>query len=233
MNNAVAIELYQLSKSRHFDRFVDLLDSMKNNTTLRSNQLDHLINIDYFQSFGNIPTLSRILEFYDFTKQGTAKQFKKEKLTPAMTELIAPFATDKNKDGKELKSYTVTDMPGLLKAAEDKIRSFNLPDLDLRTRIQNNLDLLGYVGIQTKRPEDRCRLIVMDVWPLTSKDTGEPWAYRVSTQSVGTGKTASLTVYANLFQKDPIVKGDIIRTTPGNVGQKRGYWYLYDYTKEI
>jgi len=224
-------QLYECGQ-QGFNRFMDVLDWL-NAHSIKAATITPLIQIDYFQSFGNVPTLSRILEFYDFTKQGTAKQFKKEKLTPAMTELIAPFATDKNKDGKELKSYTVTDMPGLLKAAEEKIRSFDLPDLDLRTRIQNNMELLGYVGIQTNKPEDRCRLIVTEVWPLNSKDTGEPWAYRVGTQSVGTGKTASLTVYANLFQKDPIRKGDIVLTTPGNVGQRRGYWYLYDYTKEI
>ena len=224
-------QLY-LCGQQQFTSFVDVLIWL-NERSIKAATVEPLIKIDYFQSFGNIPTLQRILQVYDFFKQGTAKQIKKEKLPPGMDQWIAPFASDRNAKGVELKSYTITDMGGLLHSAERKIMDFRLPDLDLRVRIQNYMDILGYIGIQTNRPEDRCRLIITEVWPLNSKDDGKPWAYRLGTQSVGTGKTASLTVYADCFDRTPLHNGDIIQTTPSDVYKnKKGYWYIRRYKKE-
>ncbi len=227
MNNAVARDLYELSKSNPTTSFIDLLYLLRDKTSLRSNQLDHLLKIDYFQDFGNIPTLTRILQFFDLMKQGTAKQIKKDKVSPVMESIIAPFATDKRKDGSPAASWTITDMNGLLHEAEDEIRKLNLPDLDMKVRIQNYLDILGYIGLQTGKPEDRCKLIVTDVWPLNSTDNGLPWAYRLGTQSIGTGKTASLTTYANIYDKHPLRSGDLIETSPSDVYKNsKGYWYI-------
>ena len=77
------------------------------------------------------------------------------------------------------------------------------------------------------------RLIITDVWPLIDRRNGETWAYKIGTQSLGTGKTATLTAYASLFNKTPISKGDIVRTTPDKVKKNaKGYWWIYGYSKE-
>ena len=233
MNDAVARELYQLSQKYKTDSFIDLLKLMDTETTLRSNQMDHLVKIDYFSDYGNVPTLARILQFYDYMKHGTAKQVKKDKLSPTMERIIAPFATDTKKDGTPAASYRIIDMDGLLHEVEKEIRSLNLPDLDFKTKIQNSKELLGYIGIRTNKPEDRCRLIITDIWTLNSKDDGKPWAYRIGTQSVGTGRTASLTVYANIFEQHPLKEGNIVKTTPADIKKNpKGYWYIYNYQKE-
>lgn len=230
MNNAISRKLFQLSKTHRADTFIELLQLLKS-TSLRANQLDHLIKIDYFLDYGNIPTLSRINDLYCYFKQGEAKEIKKEKVNGKLAELIAAHGTDKNAKGKELKSYTITDMPGLLEDLEAYVRSLELPDLDIRTRVANSKDLLGYVGVQTGLKGDRCKLIVLDVWPLKSKETGEPWAYRLSTQSLGTGKNATLTAYARVFDKHPVKAGDIIQTTPWDIKKNRsGYFYINSWT---
>lgn len=233
MNNAVARALYDLSQTHRTESFIDLLRLMDSETTLRANQLDHLIKIDYFSDYGNVPTLTRILQFYDFMKRGTAKKISKDKLSPEMERIIAPFATDKNAKGQELKAYTIIDMDGLLHEAEEEIRNLNLPDLDLKVKIQNSMDLLGYIGVRTGKPEDRCHLIIGDVMPQRSKQTGDIWGYRIGAQSIGSGKSARLTVRANVFDKQPIGKGDIIRHQPRDLRQNdKGYWTLYNYVRE-
>ena len=224
-------QLY-LCGQENFTSFMDALIWL-NKRSIKSAVVEPLIKIDYFQQFGNIPTLARILQFYDKMKQGSAKQIKKEKLSPEMSRLISGFATDRNAKGMELKSYTITDMLGLLHAAENRIKALCLPDLDLRTRIQNYKEILGYVGIQTGKPEDRCRLIVNDVWPLRGKDGGDPWAYRFSTQSIGSGKTAAITVYAGVYNRLNVSKGNIVYVAPQNLYKnKAGYWYARDYIVE-
>lgn len=220
--------LYQCGQME-FTHFVDVL-AWLNERSIKAATVEPLIKIDYFQQFGNIPTLTRILQFFDFLKQGTAKQIKKERLSSMSEALIAEFSTDKGAKGQELKSYTIIDMSGLLHAAEERIHRLGLPDLDMKVRIQNYIDILGYIGIQTGKPEDRCKLIVTDIWPLLGKDDGETWAYRIGTQSVGTGKAASLTAYANVYQKTPLKKGDVLLTTPSDVYKnKKGYWYIRGY----
>ena len=217
--------LYQCGQQQ-FISFIDVLTWL-NERSIKAATVEPLIKIDYFQDFGNIPTLTKILQFFDLMKQGTAKQIKKDKVSPTMECLIAPFATDKRKDGTPAASWTIIDMPGLLHEAEEEIRSLKLPDLDMKVRIQNYLDILGYIGIQTGKPEDRCKLIITEVWPLNSKDNGQPWAYKIATQSIGTGKVASLTVYANIFEAHPLRVGDLIQTTPSDIYKNsKGYWYM-------
>ena len=234
MNNQVSRDLYALSKERRTDSFIDLLQLIDSKTSLRSNQLDHLIKIDYFSDYGNIPTLTRILKFYNYMKQGTVQSVSKSKLTKDVESLIARFGNDRGANGKILQSYKITDMSGLLHEAEKMIRSLNLEDVNIKVKIKNSIDLLGYVGIRTNNPEDRFRLIIGNVWPQKSKITGEIWGYRVQAQSIGSGKSAVLTIRNNLFNRKPIEKGDIIRHELYDIDQNdKGYWCLYGYNKEV
>lgn len=197
--------------------------------SIKSARIQPLINIDYFEPFGNIPELSRILSVFDFLKQGTAKQIKKEKIADSPIEqIVAQYATDRNAKGVELKSYTVTDMGGLLAASEQYVRDLHLQDISLRVKMANQLDILGYVELTTNREEDRRKLLVTDVVALKSKDSGDPWAYAVFTKSIGTGKSARLTLRAKIYQTKPFKKSDIIYAT-SIAKENSGYWYLYQY----
>lgn len=209
------------------DSFVRALKWLDENS-IKAARVQPLINIDYFMKFGNGPTLSRILNFFDFFKQGTAKSVKKEKVagTP-MQEILERHATGLTKSGTEAKSYTITDMDGLLAECEDYIRKLNLPDAPLKVRMENQRDVLGYVDLTTGREEDRRKLFVTDLIPLRSKD-GNVWAYAVFTKSVGSGKTARLTLRSRLYGQKQFRAGDILYAT-SLAKEKSGYWYLYDY----
>lgn len=233
LNKQVSRDLYELSKTNPTDSFIELLRLIKERTTLRANQLDNLIKVDYFRQYGNIPTLTRMLDLYRFLKEGEAKSFNKDRITPAMAEFIAPYATDVNTKGETLKTYKITDMPGLLKHVEETVLAMDLPDLDIKTKIANQKDMLGYVSEVTGLPEDRTKLIALEVRPLISARTRNPWAYSVNTQSLGTGKQSNMTVEARQFRKHPFAQFDILHTSIRGVSKDhKGYWHLNEYTVE-
>ena len=228
MNKAISNELFAL-KDNNYTHFMDLLLDIENKTSVNSRQLDLLIKIDYFMQFGNCVEILRIAEMFDFFKNGTAKSIKKDKIKSEILEnIISEHATDKKKDGSESKSYTITDMRGLLIACEDYIKSLNLKDLSYKLKCANQQEILGYIDLTTNNEEDRRKLMITKVVPLISKDSGEPWAYALFTKSVGSGKTSRLTLKANLYNNKPVKNMDIIYAK--RVEQnKSGYWYLWDY----
>lgn len=233
LNSTVAKEMFRLSKETKFEFFVDLLLALKT-TSLDARQLNILILTDFFAEFGNSAELSRISEWFDFLKAGEAKQIKKEGLAEEISSLLSMYATDTNSKGAVLKSYTITDMHELLIAGENKIRSLNLPDLDLRLKMEAQREYLGYVDLTSGREEDKLRLYIEDISPLKDKGTGKPWCYRLTAKSIGTGKTARLSVKPHVYNETPIKAGDIIDTAKENYYKnKSDYWYLLMYDKVI
>lgn len=228
MNRNVANELYDLAKHRRITSFMELLKLMTTETSIDSRQLDILIKVDFFRDFGNIPELSRMVSIFSFFKNGTAKKVQKSKLNGQVYELVNQFATDLNKDGSEAKSFTITDMDGLLNACEQLIRSLNIPDIDLKCKIQSQIEYMGYIDLTTNCSEDRRKLLITDVYPMVSKDKGNIWGYAIQTRSIGSGKSARLTVRAYTFSKTPIKRFDIIQAKELEKN-KSGYWYLLDY----
>ena len=97
------------------------------------------------------------------------KKVQKDKISGQMLDVVSKYATDKNKNGTEAKSFTITDMAGLLNECESVIKSLHLPDLDLKCKIQNQIELMGYIDLTTNKKEDRRKLLITDVFPLSSK----------------------------------------------------------------
>lgn len=229
LSNQIANELFELSRDLHTDKFMEVLMGISNQTSMDSRQLEILIKIDFFSQYGNTAELLKMKNIYSFFNDGQAKTIKKDKVSGALADILPKFATDVGTKGNKLKSYTITDMVGLLYACEDYVRSLNVLELDMRVRIQNSLDYLGYVGIQTNRPEDRRKLLVLDIIPLKGNN-GAIWAYKLTTQSLGTSKQSSLTLRSQLYNIQPIKKGDIVYAS-GCFKNNKGYWYLTDYKK--
>ena len=228
MNSIVANELFALSEQHKPKTFMEMLLQVSQNTSLNTRQRDILVKIDYFSDFGNIPELSRMIDLFAMFKDGSAKRISKEKLSGTILEIISQFASDTNKNGTIAKSFVINDMVGLLNACENMIRSLDLPDVDLKVKIQNQFELMGYIDLTTKKPEDRRKLLVTDLYPLANKEKGEIWGYAINTRSIGTGKTARLTIRSRRYEKTPIKRHDIICARELEQNQK-GYWYLLNY----
>lgn len=230
LNAQVANELHDLSQWLRTDSFMTLLMNLKGNVHIDARQLTTLIKIDYFQEFGNETELLRIVDLFDFFQQGASKTIKKDKLKEPLYSMVAKYATDKGVKGNELKSFTITDMNGLLHEVESYIRELHLPDLTYKVKAENQKEILGYVDLTTGREEDRRKLFVLDVYELQNKwsQKGGIWKVKITTRSLGSGKQASLSIAPYLASQKPVHAGDIL-IDPVVRKDSKGYWNLLDY----
>lgn len=229
---SVGAALYDCSKN-NFTSFVDVL-AWLDKKALKASKVRPLITIDYFQQFGNINELLAILDLWELLKQGQAKSVRKDKVTSIVVQRILSYnCSTTNKDGTESASYRMENEQTTMKCLydfEQYIKQHPIPSPSMKQQIQYSMDILGHADVVTNREEDRRRLLITDVVPLSSAG-GEVWSYRVGTRSLGSGKTARLTVKANIYEKKPIKAGDIIYAADLYKNQT-GYWYLIAYNKE-
>ena len=222
--------LYQCGQGK-YDGFFGVLRWL-DARSFKSAKVIPLIKIGYFQEFGNTSQLLTLVRIWDWLDQGTSKQIKKDKVTGDMLELIKTHATDRNAKGTELKSYTITDMAGLLLDAENMVlHEYDLHEVDYRVMVQNQMDILGYVDLTTGKPEDRRKLFIRECYAIEDRwgKRGGVWKYKLRTMSIGSGKTASLTLDPRLYQAKPVKTGDIILCNRDPYKDEKGYWHLVDY----
>lgn len=224
--------LYECGK-RQYHTFIDLLAAL-DSKGIKEAKFKPLILIDYFSEFGNQKELLEIAKMWDFFKQGTAKSIKRDLVASNndLRTIIERHTTHTRKDGKEAASYTFAEQEDVMKCLRDceaHIRKLDLPDLPMKLKASNSIDILGYCDVQTGKESDRRRLLITELFPL--KNNGALWAYRLSTKSLGSGKTARVTVKADTYNARPINAGDIIYAAE-LYKNKAGYWYISDYCIE-
>lgn len=228
MNKKVAGQLYKVASDISHTSFMEVLQRIDTESECDDRQLSNLIRVDYFSQYGNSAELMRLYDIYKFFKRGQAKNINKAKLGEGVIRgFVAAHAKDTGAGGNELKSYIITDMPGLLADCEKYIRALNLPDIDIKSKISDQLELLGYIDITTGLPSDRKKLIVLEAYPL-SGNRGV-WGYALNVRSIGTGNEARLTVRAETYDKQPLNKMDVIQCIDIHKNNK-GYWYLDRYS---
>lgn len=211
MGANIAEELYNLAQNTDAKRFVDVLLAV-NNSSLDARQLDILIKLDYFSSFGNQRELLRIADmFVDLFKCGDAKKVSREKIDGTPLEpIISKYAVGVTKNGGVAKSYTLLDIGSILREAEDAIKSVGIEDLSDMTKVRNFADIMGYIGYVSEKEEDRRKLYILDVFPLVRKADNKQFGYSIITKSIGSGRESRFTVVNKVYDENPIHKGDII-----------------------
>lgn len=225
-SKAFARNCYECGK-QNYKSFIDVLRWF-DSRSIKTARLEPLIKIDYFSQYGTIPALMNICDMWNMLQQGNALTISKKKLDTATFELFKPYVISENAKGKELTLLKITDINSMLYSYEKNIVEKCKTDIPYRVKIQNQLDILGYVDLTTGAAEDRRKLFVTDCTEQKNQRSGEIWAYRIGTKSVGTGKTARLTVRNSVYKKDPIQVGDILYAA-NLFKNDAGYWYLTDY----
>lgn len=225
-SKAFARNCYECGK-QNYKSFIDVLRWF-DSRSIKTARLEPLIKIDYFSQYGTIPALMNICDMWNTLQQGNALTISKKKLDTATFELFKPYVISENTKGKELTLLKITDINSMLYSYEKIVVEKCKTDLPYRVKIQNQLDILGYVDLTTGMAEDRRKLFVTDCTEQKNQRSGETWAYRIGTKSVGTGKTARLTVRNSVYKKDPIQAGDILYAA-NLFKNDAGYWYLTDY----
>ena len=211
MGPKLADELYQLAERKTYTNFIDVLRDLDEYSSLDARQLDILIKLDFFSDFGNQRELLRINDMFVMFKKGKAKQIKKSMVDGTELEaIIRRHAVGTTKSGGLAKSYTLIDVWSILHEIEESIMAIGMDDLSDMVKIQNFHDSMGYYGYTSGKEEDRRKLFVMDVFEVKRKKDGKQFGYNVITKSVGSGKESRFTVFNYVFNKNPIVKGDLI-----------------------
>jgi DNA polymerase-3 subunit alpha len=212
LSETVADELYNISRSKEYNFFVDAIADTYSFTSANSRQIEVLIKIDYFSQFGNQRELLRICEIFELFKRGEAKQIKKELVDGTLFEqAVKSNSIGVTKAGKEAKSYTLLNPFQIMRDCEEVIKDLHLDDLNLIIKVTNFSDIMGYSGYTTGNESDRNKLFVRDVFPVRRKKDNEIFAYNVLTQSIGSGIESSMTVFKKVFESEPIKKGDIVQ----------------------
>lgn len=226
MNATVSDELYNMSHKTYYD-FLDILYDLQE-TSVNIRQLIILIKIGYFSNYGNMRELTKMIELFDYFKGGKITSIKASDIDKAWWGDIAKkYSSNIGKNGNALKTYKIRDCKAILKDCFDGIRNMKLQDLDDKLKMAAQKEYLGYIDLTTNKEEDRRKLLIEKVIPL-KKAGEEPWGYAVFTKSIGTGKSARLTVRAKVYDSEPLKEMNIIYAK--SVEKNRsGYWYLIDY----
>lgn len=223
--------LYECSKAVTNGDFVDVLNWLDAHS-IKSAKISPLVKLDYFQEFGNINELERFIAIYDLLKQGTAKSIAPDEIERETNFDWDSYLNKYKKDGTERTRYEIQDTQALLHQYWKHIKSLGLQEPSIRDKIILQQDVMGTTNLTTGRNEDRKKIMVTAIYPLTSAYSPQPWAYTINTRSIGTGKTARLTVRANIFNQTPLKQYDVVLVSEGGCYlDKKGYWNLTSYSK--
>lgn len=233
LNSSCAEELFNLRNNQYED-FISLLKDIKEHVSIRKDQLKTLIILDFFSEFGNSHELDFINNLFSTKfKYGSAKMIKKSSLENednVFEDIIKRFS-------RETKTqYVIEDMNSLLKEMESYVKYLNFTEYPIKYKIDYQMEYLGYISFKTDKPQDRNRLLVLDVKPLKTKDKSKVWAYAISEISIGSGKVSEFIVYAKTYHQLEIMKNDIIIAERKDLVKKeyngRVSWYLNKYRIE-
>lgn len=219
MNDIAANEMYELRQNT-YNSFIDLLIDLQNKTSLNSRQLQILIELDFFEEFGDCNKLLETVRLFD--ELYGKKQMKKEKCE----KLGIPEDVVLRHCGKATeKTFMELDSAKLLYEVCSNIK---YKPRKLKDKVAAQVEHLGYVDI-SDLSYDRM-LAILDV------DT--KYAPKIKAHSLKNGTTLDIKIDRRTFNKMKISKGDIIYVKNQNIKPKQkknadGEWEPVPGTREI
>lgn len=185
MSADTANKLYELSQTKTYDSFLELLADFPGD----SRQLDILIRLNYFDMFGTPGQLLALVEAYN--KWGCRKTLSKDMDGLPTSEIMSQFATE------TAKQYKLINPQGFLiymcNNAEPK--PFTLSD-----ELNAQIEFQAYCS--TKIPSKRS-------WAyITAVDT--KYSPKITLYCIDTGETKVVKMYKKQYQMNPVEKGMII-----------------------
>ena len=187
-----ADDLYQLSQSKTFDNFIDLLNALSSISSMNKTRLDILVKIDYFSCFGRAQRLLKIIDLYNMFHG--KKQIKKDKITLPI---------------KILSKYALSETDKMFKFDDEHMNAMlselcaMIPDTDipLSTKLQTQQEMCGYISYI-----DPTRINTAVVMSLDTK-----YSPKVICYDIATGDTFTAKIKKKLYQMVPFGVGDILK----------------------
>lgn len=192
MNANIANEIYELRNNK-YNSFVELLGDIYEHTSTDARQLKILIELNFFDEFGDVNLLLAQKDFYD--KFCDRSQFKKDELESLGISLdsIRPFATKETP-----KMFTGVDFKSFVGIAATKIQA---PPRKLSAQIKAQTEHLGYITIADEKYSRMAAVLAVDT----------KYAPKLKLYSLKNGTTLDCKVDKRTFSKEKLEVGDIVR----------------------
>lgn len=195
LSQDLANDLYELSQTKRFDNFIDLLREFDHMKSMNVAKLDTLIKLNYFSQFGSIGKLLNIVELYK--KFGTRKTLKESDILSLPTpvqEIIAKYTV------KTKTQYKITDNDGMLRELAELVGE---RPITMMMRLEWEKEFLGYCA--STDPSQQGSWLVLDI------DT--KYSPKLTIFAIWSGEQRIVKVSKRDFQSNPLTKGDTIRLT--------------------
>lgn len=192
MNANIANEIYELRNNK-YNSFVELLGDIYEHTSTDARQLKILIELNFFDEFGDVNLLLAQKDFYD--KFCDRSQFKKDELESLGISLdsIRPFAAKETP-----KMFTGVDFKSFVSIAATKIQA---PPRKLSAQIKAQTEHLGYITIADEKYSRMAAVLAIDT----------KYAPKLKLYSLKNGTTLDCKVDKRTFSKEKLEVGDIVR----------------------
>lgn len=192
LNAKVGEELYEL-RDNHYDSFIDLLVDLSNKTSIKRNQTRILIELDYFNEFGESNNLLSQLELYD--NLCGRSQIKKAELESfgLTTDDIKPYASKETE-----KTFMGVDFASFVKIASKRI---SVRPRKLSERVKSQANYLGYITIVGEEYGGMAAVVDVDT----------KYSPRLKLYSLKNGTIVDCKINKQMFNADKLQKGDIVR----------------------
>ena len=195
LSQDLANDLYELSQTKKFDNFIDLLREFDHMKSMNVAKLDTLIKLNYFSQFGSIGKLLNIVELYN--KFGTRKTLKESdvlSLPTPVQEVITKYTV------KPKTQYKITDNDGMLRELAELVGE---RPITMMMRLSWEQQYLGYCAAIDPSRQGQ--------WLILSIDS--KYSPKLVIYGMWNGETKTVKVSKRDFQTKPLVVGDVLRLT--------------------
>lgn len=191
LNAQIADEIYEL-RNNNYKNFSELLADIKEKTTTDTRQLRILIELDFFDEFGETNKLLSIAELCD--EIGGKSQIKREKADKLHIpyDLVAKYSNKVTE-----KTFLGVNTSGIL---SEYCEICNPGRRTLREKVKSQKEYLGYIDIADNRYSRM--LVVMSI------DT--KYSPKLSAYSLKNGTMLDCKIDKKTYNKNKIKGGDII-----------------------
>lgn len=225
LNESCSNYLYSL-KDNCYNNFTSLLYEILQSKNVDKRQLDVLIKLDFFQEFGNSKELLRVVNMFEFFKDGFAKSISKSKVSE--DSLIYPIIQRNSKETDKI--FTQLNTVKIIEESEELIKSWKIPDFSIKDKALFQNDYLGYINISTGEKEDRPKILVLKKRDLINNSNKKQWGVSITAQSIGSGKVSEYTILNWTYNKEPFNEWDCLYIEDWEKN-KNGYFTIKKYYK--
>lgn len=220
LNAKCAEEMYQLKSNRYFN-FIDLLYDLKSNTSVTSKQMTILIELNFFEEFGD---RNLLLQQYVFYKSMFDKKTIKKDM---LQKLGIPFEIASRCSEKETdKQFSEVNMKSFITSVAPYIQ---YSPYSLNEMIESQVEYLGYIDIPPN-PSYSGYAAVLEV------DT--KYSPKVKLHSLKNGTILDCKINKKTFSKNQLKPGNLVlinkvKKKPKVHKDENGKWVEVEGTSEL